>query len=232
MTRWWLDERGYAGQEHLDPAYVNGYDRKAGFDPTEDLDALRARGLSLDSIVVDLGAGTGTFTIAVAPLCRQVIAVDVSPAMTSALRDRVGNLELENVTVVDGGFLSYEHRGEPADVVFTRNALHQLPDFWKAIALERMASILRPGGTLRLRDLVFDFAPAEAEGRIAAWMSSAVTDSSIGWTAEELAEHVRKEFSTYRWLLEAMLDRTGFDVAEQTFRRSVYGAYTCTRRTT
>jgi hypothetical protein len=33
-------------------------------------------------------------------------------------------------------------------VVFTRNALHQLPDFWKAIALDRIVSFLRPNGTL------------------------------------------------------------------------------------
>lgn len=122
------------------------------------------------------------------------------------------------------------HAGEPADVIFTRNALHQIPDFWKTIALERMASFLRPGGILRLRDLVFDFLPAEAEERIDGWMSGAVTDPSIGWTAEELAEHVRREFSTYSWLLDTMLDRTGFDVVERTFRRSAYGAYVCKRR--
>jgi ubiquinone/menaquinone biosynthesis C-methylase UbiE len=232
MRPWWLDERAHAGQEHLDPTYVAGYDRKAGFDPTEDLDALRRDGLDTGSTVVDLGAGTGTFTIAVAPHCGQVVAVDVSPAMTRALRQRVDDLELGNVTVVEAGFLSYQHRGQPADVVYTRNALHQLPDFWKAIALKRMASFVRPNGTLRLRDLVFDFAPSDAEERIEAWLNGAVADPSVGWTAGELAEHVRGEFSTYSWLLDTMLDRTGFDVVERTFRRSAYGTYTCKRRAT
>jgi hypothetical protein len=102
--------------------------------------------------------------------------VDVSPAMTSALRTRIGHLGLDNVTVVDAGFLSYVHEGKPADVVFSRNALHQLPDFWKTIALDRVASFLRPYGTLRLRDLVFDIAPSEAEERVEDWLSGAVTD--------------------------------------------------------
>jgi ubiquinone/menaquinone biosynthesis C-methylase UbiE len=230
MKRWWLDERSHAGQEHLDPGYVAGYDRKAGFDPTEDIDTLRRHGLGPDSLVVDLGAGTGTFAVSVAPVCRQVVAVDVSGAMTAALRARVERLGLDNVAVVDGGFLSYVHQGEPADVVFTRNALHQLPDFWKAIALERIASFLRPTGVLRLRDLVFDFAPHEADERIEAWMAGAVSDPAVGWTAAELAEHVRGEFSTYSWLLDSMLDHTGFDIVERTFRRSAYGAYTCKRR--
>jgi ubiquinone/menaquinone biosynthesis C-methylase UbiE len=230
VRSWWLDEHAHAGQEHLDPHYVAGYDRKAGYDPAEDIDVLRGHGLGSDSVVVDLGAGTGAFATAVAPLCRRVIAADVSPAMTAALRARVEALEVANVTVVDAGFLSYEHGGEPADVIFTRNALHQLPDFWKAIALGRMASFLRPHGILRLRDLVFDFSPGEAEERIEAWMAGAVSDPSTGFTADELADHVRGEFSTYSWILDSMLDRTGFDVMDRTFRRSAYGTYTCRRR--
>jgi hypothetical protein len=63
-------------------------------------------------------------------------------------------------------------------------------------------------------------------------MSGAMDDPAVGWTAAELAEHMRGEFSTYSWLLESMLDHAGFDVVERRFRRSAYGAYTCTRRET
>jgi SAM-dependent methyltransferase len=227
---WWLDEHAHAGAEHLDEEYVRGYDRKAGFDATEDVDVLRARGLGPDSVVVDLGAGTGTFTLAVAPFCRRVVAVDVSPAMVTRLRERAAQLGIGNVTVVEGGFLSYEHGGGPADFVFTRNALHQIPDFWKGIALARIAALLRPAGVLRLRDLVFDFAPADADARIEEWIAGAVTDPARGWTAAELAEHVRIEHSTYSWLLEVLLDRAGFDIAERAYRRAAYGTYTCIRR--
>lgn len=230
VRSWWLDETAHAGSEHLDPAYVAGYERKAGFDPSEDLEILQRHGLDRDSVVVDLGAGTGVFALAVAPLCAQVIAVDVSPAMTAALRDRVESLGLRNVSVVDGGYLSYQHRGAPVDFVYTRNALHQVPDFWKAIVLDRIAALLRPGGVLRLRDLVFDFLPAEAEARIESWMAGAVSDAAAGWTAAELAEHVRGEFSTYSWLLDVILEQTGFEIVERGFHRSAYGAYTCKRR--
>jgi SAM-dependent methyltransferase len=225
---WWLDEAAHAGPEHLDPGYVAGYDRKAALDVAPDVALLRDHGLGPDSVVVDLGAGTGTFAAAVAPWCGRVVAVDVSLAMVAALRDRTAGLA--NVEVVRAGFLSYEHRGEPADAVFTRNALHQLPDFWKGIALGRIAGLLRPGGLLRLRDLVWDFDPGEAAERIPAWLAGAVDDPAAGWTAAELAEHVRSEFSTYRWLLEALLDRTGFDVLDARFRRGAYGAYACRRR--
>jgi SAM-dependent methyltransferase len=232
MSGWWLDERLHAGPEHLDPTSVAAYDKKAAFDPAEDLQALRKQGMGSDSIVVDLGAGTGTFAVAAARLCRHVVAVDVSPAMTAVLRQRVEVLGLDNVSVIDGGFLTYEHRGEPADVVYTRNALHHLPDFWKAIALSRIAALLRPGGLLRLHDLVFDFVPSDAEERIETWMAGGTSDPAVGWTPAELGEHARGEFSTYSWLFDVMLERTGFDITDRSFRRAVYATYTCTRRTT
>jgi len=170
--------------------------------------------------------------VAAALLCRHVVAVDVSPAMTALLRERVEVLGLDNLSIIDAGFLTYEHRGEPADVVFTRNALHHLPDFWKAIALRRMASFLRPGGLLRLHDLVFDFLPSDAEKRIETWMAGGVSDPAVGWTPAELGEHAGGEFSTYSWLFDVMLDRTGFDITDRSFRRAVHATYTCTRRPT
>ncbi len=71
MKEWWLPELPYAGREHLDEQYVAGYERKAGFDPAEDLDVLDRHALGPDSTVVDLGAGVGTFAFAVAPRCRK-----------------------------------------------------------------------------------------------------------------------------------------------------------------
>jgi ubiquinone/menaquinone biosynthesis C-methylase UbiE len=230
VDRWTLDERAHSGQEHLERDYVAGYDRKSGTDPVDDVAVLRHHGLDHTSTVVDLGAGTGMFALAVAPHCRRVIAVDVSAAMLEFLHARIREAALDNVELVEAGFLSYEHAGAPADVVYTRNALHHLPDFWKAIALRRVAEMLRAGGILRLRDLIYDFQPAEAGDVIGRWLDGAVTDPTVGYTREDLAEHVRTEFSTFRWLLEPMIDAAGFDIAEADFDRSVYGRYTCIKR--
>jgi hypothetical protein len=83
-----------------------------------------------------------------------------------------------------------------ADFVYTRNALHHLPDFWKGIALTRMAAVLVPGGTLRLRDLLFSFDLPEADARIAQWLDTAAAESSdAGWTRDELETHLRNEYS-------------------------------------
>jgi SAM-dependent methyltransferase len=169
---WRFDEFAHAGHEHLDPAYVAAYDHKAGNDPSDDLALLRQLGLDNRSALVDLGAGTGTFAIAAAPFSRTVFAVDVSSAMLAVLRRKVAHLGVTNVTPVRAGFLTYEHPHESADFVYSRNALHHLPDFWKAVAIERVAAMLRPGGILRLRDLIFSFAPGDTTTVLEAWLAS------------------------------------------------------------
>jgi hypothetical protein len=49
---------------------------------------------------VDIGAGTGQFTLQASPRCGRVVAVDVSPAMLNALHSMVQDHGLCNVAVV------------------------------------------------------------------------------------------------------------------------------------
>jgi ubiquinone/menaquinone biosynthesis C-methylase UbiE len=225
-----IDELAYAGPEHLDAAFVAGFDRKQGYpDPAEDLDALAAQGLDGKSRVVDLGAGSGQFALAAARRFGHVTAVDISPAMLAFLRERAAGAGLDNVGCVRAGFLSYQHAGPPADGVYTRHALHQLPDFWKALALDRIARVLRPGGVLRLRDLIYDFRPDETEEVFRNWFAHAAADPAKGYTSEDYAEHIRTEHSTFRWLLEPMIKTAGFDIVSAEYQGRLYGAYTCVR---
>jgi hypothetical protein len=69
-------------------------------------------------VAVDVGAGTGQFTLAVAPVVARVVAVDVSAVLLERLRTKVAVSGLSNVEVVHAGFLTYEHTGEAADVVY------------------------------------------------------------------------------------------------------------------
>ncbi len=209
---WWLDELATAGRENLDAGHVAGYDAKEDASAAAEVRLCRRLGVNADSLVVEIGTGTGQFAIAVAPACARVVAVDVSPVMLEALRAKLDRASVENVDVVQAGFLSYEHRAGPADLVYCRYALHHLPDFWKALALERIHRILRPGGVLRLWDVVYSFDADEAPQRIEAWCASAGATANDGWTRPELEEHVRDEHSTFSWLLEPMLRRSGFAI--------------------
>jgi ubiquinone/menaquinone biosynthesis C-methylase UbiE len=228
-----LDELAHAGAEHLDADFVAGYDRKQGYpDPAPDIEEFVRHGLGSGSTVIDLAAGTGQFSVAGAATFGRVIAVDVSPAMVAFQQQRAAAAGTNNVEVVRAGFFSYEHPDSVGQVdgVYTRNALHQVPDFWKGQALDRINKLLKPGGVLRIRDLIYDFAPSQAGEVFSRWFDVASDDPALGYTASDYAEHIRLEHSTYRWLFEPILEATGFEIERVEFDGRLYGAYTCVKR--
>ncbi len=226
-----LNELAHAGRENLDPAHVARYDQKEDGDAAGELAALWAFGADELATVIDLGTGTGQFALAAAAAARRVVAVDVSPVMLEHVRTKLRRRGVRNVECVLAGFLTYEHGGERADLVYSRYALHHLTDFWKALALIRMADMLRPGGILRLSDVVYSFEPSQAQTRLEQWMSeTATTTVDHGWSRAELEEHVRDEHSTFTWLLEPMLTRAGFAIEQQDYSEDqIFARYTCVK---
>jgi len=214
---WLLDEVANAGRENLDETHALRYDVKEDAEAPEEVRLCQKLGLAPESTLVDLGAGTGQFALAVASVCARVVAVDVSPVMLDRLRAKVRDAGVRNIEVVQAGFLTYEHTGGSADLVYSRYALHHLPDFWKAVALVRLHQMLRPGGVLRLSDVVYSFEPGDAEDRLETWCSSAGSGEAERWSRMELEEHVRDEHSTYTWLLEPMMERAGFRIEEASY---------------
>ena len=214
---WLLDEMAFAGRENLDAGHVARYDQKMHAEGEEEVALLESLGLNSRSTVVDLGAGTGQFAIGVASSCQRVVAVDVSPVMLRTLEANAAAAGVVNIEIVQAGFLTYDHVGAPADFVYSRYALHHLPDFWKAIALSRIHQMLRPRGMVRLWDAVYGFAPHEAEERVEEWCATGGIESTSAWTRAELEEHVRDENSTFTWLLEPMIRRTGFEILQTAY---------------
>jgi SAM-dependent methyltransferase len=225
VTRgWYPHEREHAGPEHLDREYVAGYDAKTQLDLNEALELLRRHGLDAEATLVDLGCGTGLLAEGAASEAGRVVGVDPSPAMLELARRRS-----DAVDWVEAGFLTYEHEGDPPQLVHSRHALHHLGDFWKGVALARIHDLLAPGGVLVLRDLVYDFEPAETDARIEEWLAAAAASPAEGWTRAELEEHVRDEHSTFTWLLEPLLEHSGFEILERDLCRGIYATYVCIR---
>ena len=213
-----LNEVGTAGRENLDVAHVDRYDDKEDAGADAEVERLARLGLGPSSTVVDIGAGTGQFVLAVAPKCASVVAVDVSGVMLDRLATKLDAVGARNVEVVEGGFLTYEHAGPPVDFVYSRWALHHLPDFWKALALTRMRSMLRPGGVLRLLDIVYNFDPGEIAERVEAWRSTLLVEAGPGELVQaDVDDHVRDEHSTFAWLMEPMIKRSSFRIEEAVY---------------
>lgn len=212
---WLLDETASIGRENLDATHVDRYDDKEDADAAAEVRLVRSLGVDSGCTVVDLGAGTGQFALAAAAEFARVVAVDPSPVMLDRLRAKAG-AQAATVEIVEGGFLTYDHLGPPTDLVYTRFALHHLPDFWKAVALARMRRMLRPGGLVRLWDVVYSFPLDEAERRIEQWCATG-SSADDEWTRADLEEHVRDEASTFTWLLEPMIAEAGFAIRDVTY---------------
>ena len=70
---------------------------------------------------------------------------------------------MADIEFLPGGFLTYWHGGAPLGCTVSQIALHHLPDFWKQIALLRIASMLSEGDKLCVRYVVYSFDPRSHE---------------------------------------------------------------------
>jgi len=93
----------------------------------EDPFFLRVRdAVTKDSTVLDVGAGTGRHTLALAPLVRRVTAVDPSQAMLDLLRDDLAEQRITNVDVVQDEWM--QAQVEPADAVICSHVFYPIAD--------------------------------------------------------------------------------------------------------
>jgi len=104
---------------------------------------------------VDLGAGTGFVTMALAPLVSSVLAVDISPAMASALAEQAAAVGLANVSTQVADLVEFQLPPASTDLVVSSYALHHLVDPDKRALVARAAQWLRPGGRLVIGDMMF-----------------------------------------------------------------------------
>lgn len=88
----------------------------------------KAVGRSGDATVLDVGAGPGRFTIAIAPSAKRVIAVDPSAKMLQILRRRAKEAGLRNIRTVTGTWQEAAEGVAPADVVLCSHVLPLVAD--------------------------------------------------------------------------------------------------------
>lgn len=175
--------------------------------------------------VLDIGCGTGAFTISASKYFKKVIAADVSDAMLNVQKKKAK--DIKNIEFINQGFLNLPEDLN-VDIVHTKWALHHLPDFWKQFALIKINRNLKRNGILFLSDLVFrdhsdlseivnEFLPERSK-----YMDETLMD--------EVRTHIKDEYSTFNWILEGMLHRAGFEIGSK-FKISPYETqYICKKK--
>jgi putative AdoMet-dependent methyltransferase len=187
-----------------------------------------ALGLDRSAVVLDMGCGTGAFALHAAPYYRKIYAVDIAGAMLDRARRKARKAGLTNIEFRRGGFLTYEHTGDPVDAIVSAVALHHLPDFWKLVGLHRLASMLKPRGRFYLFDVVFSF----ETDCCAPSLERFIERMSVGTGPDRrraAQTHVREEHSTCGWIVEGLLEHAGFRIDHADYRDEFLAAYLCTR---
>jgi len=225
------DEAAMAGVDFTDPKTAEKYDEDMGSWRDirgENEEALRMLAPPAGGVMMELDAGTCELSLMAARRCRHVHAVDVSAAMLAVGRRKAERAGVKNITFHAAGFLGFELSPASVDAAASHIALHHLPDFWKFVALRRVARALRPGGRFLLKDVVFTLDGAEPE----AWAEQAVEGfaRAVGPVfGERFANHVKREYSTFEWIMQGLLERAGFRVVEQDRPAPILKRYVCER---
>jgi peptidoglycan/xylan/chitin deacetylase (PgdA/CDA1 family)/SAM-dependent methyltransferase len=95
--------------------------------------------------VLEIGAGTGIFTLAIARCCREVTAVDISASMLEILEGKAVGEGLTNIRTITGDVETVDIGGgyAVACAFSSLEYLSDLPTFFR-----RLSNRIEPGGTL------------------------------------------------------------------------------------
>lgn len=216
MDNWMYDEYKYCGVDYSNEEHVNNYDQQHQLfrdyeKEFNDMIEFLCLNNTHDLSVIDLGCGTGASLVYAKHRFKKVYGVDVSGAMIQQAKKKIVNEAHNNINFVNAGFLSYKHKDEPVDLLITKAAFHHLPDFWKQIALLNMNKMIKTGGILYIFDVVFHFESTDYKNKINKWLAGFEKNAGEKFR-EEVETHIREEYSTFKWILDGMIERAGFRI--------------------
>jgi len=185
--------------------------------------------LNIDSndTLLEIGTGTGHFAIEAAKICKKVYAIDVSQTMLNYAKLKAEKENITNIEWFNYGFLSFDFPGMQFDCAVSNMALHHLSDFWKMIAVSNIYRSLKSQGKFFLGDIIFSCGVDEIKTRIDNWINylkDIGADPYLG-----AINHVKKEYSTFSWIMEGIFERAGFSYSAITDNNN-FMAYLCTKK--
>lgn len=115
----------------------------AGYERT--LEATRSR-LKRSDVVIELGCGTGTTALHLAPSVQRLVATDISPQMIAIAQAKAAAQRNLNVVFRSAALEAEAEASARYDVVLAFNVLHLIPDIYAG--LRTANRVLQPGGLL------------------------------------------------------------------------------------
>ena len=151
--------------------------------------------------LVDIGCGPGTITLVLAQRVApgSVLGLDLEADVLDGARARATDRSVTNVEFRVGDVYELDLPDGGADVVHAHQVLQHLSD--PVAALREMARVVRPGGTLAVRDADYAaMAWAPADARLDRWLALYRTVCHGNDAEPDAGRHL------LRWAAEAGLD--------------------------
>ena len=126
-------------------------------DPYRTLDKLE---LTVEMVLVDLGCGTGFFSIPAARRVKKVFALDIQQEKLDILKNKIKKEKITNIEVILSGESSIPLPEKSVDIILMANVFHELED--KLSLLIEAKSVLKMNGRLMIIDwkkMEMDFGP-------------------------------------------------------------------------
>ncbi len=122
-------------------------DRKLWQNPEEILGAVEIKS---DFVAVDLGCGSGFFTLPLSKKAKKVYAIDVQKEMLGFLEQKIQRLKIKNIVPLLSKGNKIPLEDETVDLLVSVNTLHEFNN--KERTIEEIRRVLKRGGKALLAD--------------------------------------------------------------------------------
>ncbi|SFM69362.1 class I SAM-dependent methyltransferase [Methanolobus profundi] len=231
LPDWYYDELIQIGTDYASEEEVMNYDRKMTTIRNiaeEAATMIKLIDLQPGHNVLEIGCGTGEFSIELSTHCKQVTALDISQNMLDFAEKKANSRLRDNIRFIKAGFLTFDSSQTKYDAVVTQLVLHHLPDFWKLIALKNINSMLKSGGKFFLKDVVFSSEIQDFDEYFSQLFQNMPPEADDK-VVEEMKLHIKEEYSTFEWTMKGLIEQAGFKIEEYVHKKGFMATYLCVK---
>lgn len=94
--------------------------------------------------VLEIGCGTGIFMVRIAPLCQEIVGLDISIDMLLENSNFAKSIQIENVRLVNGSAERLPFADKSFDKIFLIDAIHHIPNISETV--NEIRRVIKPEG--------------------------------------------------------------------------------------